>query len=85
MLGDLDARDIGARGTMRAANLQRRIHLEIEHVLMRRRADQVNHDHGLVRLANAGELLGLNQLGKGKTAEGQAANLQEVPSRHPVA
>ena len=52
---------------------------------MRRRADQVNHDHRLVRFANAGLLLSLQKLGQRKTAEGQAANLQKIPPRDTVA
>ena len=62
VLGNVNARNVRGRGPMRSANLDRRVHLQVEHVLMRWRADEINHDDGLVRLANAGELLGLEQL-----------------------
>ena len=49
VLADLQARDVRADRPELAADLRRRVHLHVVHVLMRRRAAHVDHDHGLVR------------------------------------
>ena len=48
MLANLDAWHVGGNGPEFTANFRRRIQFEIERVLMRRPARQVNHDHRLV-------------------------------------
>ena len=85
VLGDFDAGDICADRLMRPSDLTGRVHLEVEHVLMRWRAHQVDHDHRLVRLADPLEVFSAEQLGQGQTAKGEAADLQEVSPRHPIA
>ena len=85
MLGDLDSGDIRPHRPVRPANLQWRIHLQVEHILMRRRANQVNHDDGLVRLANGGEVLGLEQLRERETTQRESADLDEIAPRPAIA
>jgi hypothetical protein len=48
MLANLDAWDAGGNRSELAANFGRRIHLEIENVLVRGAARQKDHDHGLL-------------------------------------
>ena len=71
VLGDFDAGDICADRLIRPSDLTGRVHFEVEHVLMRRRADQVNHDDRLVRLAEARQRLRLQQLRKRQPAHTQ--------------
>ena len=63
MLADADAGNVGGDRFELATNLSRSVHLQIIHVLMRRTAGQVDHDDGLRRLAFAGLLLRLEELG----------------------
>ena len=67
-----------------AADFQRRIHFEVEHVLVRRAAGQVNHDDRLVRIADAGFGFGLEKLRQGKPAEAERADFQKVATGNAV-
>ena len=57
-LADLNARDVRIDGRKLTANFQRRIRLEIHHVLVRRATRQEDHDDGLPRVADSGLRLG---------------------------
>ena len=77
-LADLDAGHVGGNGVQDASIFLRRVGLEINEILMRRRAGHVDHDHGLVIAPHArGGLLGGEQLRQGQTAERPHA--QEIP------
>ena len=65
--------------------LERRVHLQVEHVLMRRRAGHVDHDHRLGRLADAGLRFGAEDLRQAEPAHRQAADLEEIAPRKAVA
>jgi len=47
VFADLDAGNAGVDWLKLAANFGGRIHFQIVHVLMGRRADQIDHDHRL--------------------------------------
>ena len=52
---------------------------------MRRAAGQVDHDDGLVRLAEAGLRLGLEQLRQSQPAKTERADLEKITTRKTVA
>ena len=68
-LADLDAGDVGGDRPPRAGDFLGRVRLQIEHVLMRRPADQVDQDHRFLRRPHAGGRLGPQQLRQGESAE----------------
>ena len=49
VLADFDARDVRPDRLERSANLDRRLHLQVEHVLVRWTTGQIDHDDGFVR------------------------------------
>lgn len=53
MLADLETIDVGVDRLELATNLARRIHLQIDHVLMRWTPWQEDHDHRLMIAARA--------------------------------
>jgi hypothetical protein len=85
VFANLDAGDFGADGSELAANFRRRIHFEIEDILVRRAARQENHDDGFVRPSNARLDFGLEQLWQRQAAQPQCANLQKIPTRNAIA
>ncbi len=85
MLGDLDAGDIGRDRLELAAKLRRRVHLQVENVLMRRPARQENHDHRLVRPPRPGLRLRAQDLRQAQPPERQPADPQEIATRNPIA
>ena len=84
-LADLDAGDVRRDGFQLAANLARRVHLQVEHILMRRAAGQEDVDDGLVRFADARLRLDAQQVREGKPAEAQRPDAQEVAPRLAIA
>ncbi len=85
MLGDLETRNIGGDGLEFAADLGRRIHLQIEDILMRRAARQEDHDHRLVRrTAHARRGLSAKDLRQTEAAEHETADLEEITPREAV-
>ena len=85
MLADLQARDVRVDRPKLAADLRRRVHLHVVHVLMRRRTAHVDHDHRLVRRADARLLLGLEQLWQRQAAQGEAADAKHVAAADAIA
>src|SRR5437764_4695786 len=85
MLADLDSRDGGGNRFELAADFRRRVHFEIENVLMRRPAGQENHDDRFVRTADAGLGFGLEELGQRQAAKAQRADFEKVATRDSVA
>ena len=77
MFADVDTRDIGGNGLKGSANFLGRIDLQVVHVLMRRRADQVNHDHGLGALAPR-NTLGREQLIQRQPTQGQRTQFENI-------
>jgi hypothetical protein len=73
----------GHRGRNRfefAANLRRRVRLEVEGILMRRPPGQVDHDHRFSSGTDFGRSLGLEQLRQHDPAHSQRADAQEIPA-----
>ena len=85
VLTDLYARHVGFDRLKLAANFSRGFHLQVVHVLVRRRAAHVDHDDRLVRSAQARLRLGRQQLRQGQSAHRQRTDLQKLPPRHTVA
>ena len=83
-LADVNARHSSADRLELAANLPRRVHLQVVHVLMRRAAGQVNHDDGFFALAAARGCGGPQQLRQRQAAHAQAANLEKVSATDAV-
>ena len=84
MLANLDAGNVRLDRLELSANLRRRIHLDVEHVLMWRPAGQVDHDDRLVRSPDAGLRLRVQQLRQGQPAQAQSADLDEAAPGNPV-
>ena len=53
MLADLDSRDVRRDRLKLTPDFRRRVHLQVEHVLMGRRPTQVDHDDGLAQIVDA--------------------------------
>ncbi len=79
-LADLDSRDIGRGRLPRAGDFLGGVRLEVEHVLMRRAADQVDQDHRFLGRADARVGLGSKQLRQGQPAQAKGADLEETPA-----
>ena len=76
----------GGNGIELAAVFERRVLLNIPHVLMARTATQEDHDHALLALGGrAGFCLGLKQLRQGQAAHGERPDLHKISSREAVA
>ena len=86
-LADLHAGDLGGDRPELAPNLFGGFRLQVERVLMRQAARQVDHDHGLVRPARTVpcRCLGTQQLGERQAPQRQTADLEERPARDAVA
>ena len=80
-LADLDPRHVRLDGLELAADLARRIRLDIPHVLMRRPARQEDVDDRLVRSARARLGFRSQQLRQAEPAEHHAADLEKVATR----
>ena len=86
MLADLDARHVGLDRLELAADLGRRVHLQIEHVLVRRPAGQEDHDDRLCASRRMpATALGPQNLRQRQAAQGQPADLQKRSPRQAVA
>jgi len=85
MLADVDAGDGGADRVEFAANPGGGVGLQIDHVLVRRPAGQEDHDDRLVRAGDARLGLGAEDLRQRQSAQGKAADLQEVSPGRAVA
>src|SRR5579872_3413034 len=85
VLANLDAGDVGLDRLELAADIGRRVGLQVEHVLMRRAAGQVDHDDRLVGGSDARRGLGSQHVRERKPAQRQPADSQEVTSRETVA
>jgi hypothetical protein len=85
VFADLETRHRGRDRFELAAYLGRRVELEVEGVLMRRPARQVDHDHRLVPGVQSRGGLGAEQLRQRQPAHAERADAQEVPARKPVA
>ncbi|MFN9944734.1 MAG: hypothetical protein ACK56I_35230, partial [bacterium] len=70
---------------IRSADFQRRIHLQIIHVLMRRRAAEVDHDHRFEAAARFRLRLGFEKLRQRQPAHGETANAHEITTRDAIA
>jgi len=81
---NLGAGDVGGDGLELASNLARCIHLQVPHVLMRRAAGKEQVDNRLVRGADAGLGLGLQQVGHGQPADAHGTDADEVASGNAV-
>ena len=62
---DLDAGHFGLDRLEVAANVGGRVHLQVEHILVRRPAGQVDHDAGFVTLLDPALRLGTQHVGEG--------------------
>ena len=83
---DLDAIDIGGYWFELSANFGGGIHLEIEHVLVRRTARQENIDECLVRSSFADILrLGLKELREHRSCEPEGPDSEKPAARVAVA
>ena len=69
MLANLDPGNRGGDRLEFTPNLPGRIHLQVEHVLMRWSARQENHDDGFVLAASTRERFGLEQLRQREPAQ----------------
>ena len=85
MLGNLDAGDVGLDRLVGAADLQRGVHFQVPHVLMRGSPAHVDHDDRLEAAASASFCLRLEEFRQGKSTHRQAANAQEIAPRQTVA
>lgn len=66
-------------------NFHRGVHLQVEHILVRRPARKKNHDDCFVRLLDAGGRFGFEKLWNGQTTEAQTADFEEISPRNAVA
>ena len=78
---NLDAVDVGRDRPPRPGDFLGGVGLEIEHVLMRRPADQVDQDDRFVRRAHARRFLGPQKLRQRKPSDAETANLEETATR----
>ncbi len=85
MLADFDAWHVGLDRLEFAAHFRRRVHLQIEEILVRRPARQEDHDDRFVRLAHARGRFGPQNLRQRQSAQRQPADFQKRPPRHSVA
>ena len=69
----------------RAGNFFWRQGLQVEHVLVGRPTDQVDHDHRLDRTTGPGRGLPPQELGQRQAADAQRPDLEEIPPRQPIA
>jgi hypothetical protein len=77
-IAEFHARDVRRRGTHRAGDLGGGVGLHVPHVLMRRAADEVDHDDGFVAtLFGRDALFGLQELTEGESAEAEGADLEK--------
>ena len=81
---NLDAGDVGGGRLPRAGDFLGGVGLEIEHVLVRRAADQVDQDHRLVRRPDPGGRLGPQEAGQGEAAKAQGADPEEAAAGQAV-
>ena len=87
MFADLDAGDARGDRPKAPADLGWGLHLQVEHVLVRRAPRQIDHDHGLVAeapgscAAGGAQGLGGHQPRHRQPAEGEPANLQGMAPR----
>src|SRR5690606_20306761 len=95
VLADLDPLDVRANGTELAADLERRVRLQVEDVLMRRTAREKAHDDafrskpprlkGRVRARRDARILRAKDLGKRKASRSKPPGTKETPPVDPVA
>src|SRR5678815_4358097 len=85
MFGDLDPGNVGRDRLKLPADFRRRVHLQIENVLMRGPAWQEDHDHRLVRSAHARRRLRAQDLRETQTPKRQSAYTQKITTRKPIA
>ena len=78
-LADLYSGHVGRDRLEFPANLGRRIRLEIEHVLVRWPSRQVDHDDRLMGRADPRLGFGRQDVGQPEPAQGQTADLEELP------
>ncbi len=81
VLADFDAGNVRLDRLELAADFRRRIHLQIERVLVRRPARQINHDDRFVRSPDAGRRFRLEKFRQRRAAQGKPANLEKIPPR----
>ena len=76
----------GGYGVELAAVFERRVFLNIPHILMARAATQEDHDHALLALSSrTGFGLGLKQLRQGQPAHGERPDFKKIPAAQSVA
>ena len=83
-LANLDAGDVGRDRLPRAGDFLGGVGLEIEHVLVRRAADQVDQDDRLVRRADPGGRLSPQEAGEGEAAKPQGPDPEEAAAGQAV-
>ena len=84
-LADMNSGDSGLRRPEFAPDFFGSVDLDVIHVLVRRAATQVNHDHRLVATPDSGIRFRLQQLRKRHPCQPQRANVQSIPARDTVA
>src|SRR5690348_10802733 len=85
MLADLDAGDVRLHRLELAPDVDRRVGLHVEHVLVRRTARQVDHNDRLVVGPHSGAGFGGEEIGEAEPAEGESAYFQELSTRESIA
>ena len=83
-LGNLDTRHAGRDRLELTANLPRRVHLQVVHVLMRRAAREVDHDDGFLPLTPARIRRGLKQFRQRQSTHAQTTNFQKITAAQAV-
>jgi hypothetical protein len=73
----LDARHAGGDRGELAADFGGGVHLQVVHVLVGRPAAEVDHDHGFVRILDAGLSLEGQELRERQAAESESADAEE--------
>ena len=66
-------------------NLRRGIHFQIVHILMGRRADHVDHDHGFMPLRPVRGLFRTKESRQSQTAQPQSPDSEHIPPINAIA
>ena len=77
VFADLHAGEVRGDRLEFAADFRRRVHFQVDHVLVGRATRQEDHDDRLLGIGPTGRLLGRQQLRERQAAEEHAANSQE--------
>src|SRR5215203_386539 len=84
VLANFDARDIGTDWFEFAADLGRRIHLEVERILVRWPTREINHDDRFVGASKARRRFGLKELRQSQSAKAKRSYPKKVSARNAV-